>query len=292
MQTQFLAIPGGRIAYDDTGTGGPLVVLVPGLGDTRRTYRFLQPRLGSAGYRAVAVDLRGLGESTARWRDYTQTAVGLDLVDLLKHLDAGPAVLVGNSYAAGAVVWAAAQAPALVAGIVPLAGFLRKPDMTPVARVFMLAATRSAMAWSHCYRYAHRAAKPADLAAYRASLAAMLRQPGRQQAIGAMLRSPALEAQRWACAINCPALVLMGSKDPYFPDPEAEAAWQGALLGCPAHLIGGAGHYPQSEVPDRIAGLLLPFMERVLGHPSRHTDQDDLRPDTRPATAGRPGRPQ
>lgn len=161
MQTQFLAIPGGRIAYDDAGTGGPLVVLVPGLGDSRRSYRFLQPKLGEAGYRAVAVDLRGLGDSTAAWRDYTQTAVGLDLVDLvdlLKHLDTGPAVLAGNSYAAGAIVWAAAQAPALVAGIVPTGGFLRKADMTPVGRVFMLTAARSATAWSSYYRYAHRAA--------------------------------------------------------------------------------------------------------------------------------------
>jgi hypothetical protein len=68
--------PCGRIAFDDTGTGGPVVALVPGLGDSRRSYRFLQLRLGEAGYRAVTVDLRGLGESTVAWRDYTQTAIG------------------------------------------------------------------------------------------------------------------------------------------------------------------------------------------------------------------------
>lgn len=292
MQTQFLAIPGGRIAYDDTGPGGPLVVLVPALGDSRRSYRFLQPRLAEAGYRAVSVDLRGLGESTAEWRDYTQTAIGLDLVDLLKHLDAGPAVLVGNSYAAGAIVWAAAQAPTLVAGIVPVGGFLRKPEMTSAGRVFMLTAARSATVWTNFYRYAHRGAKPADLAVYRAGLAAMLRQPARRQALCAMLRSPALEAQRWACAINCPALVVMGSKDPYFPDPAAEAGWQAALLDCPAHLIGGAGHYPQSEVPDRMAALLLPFLDRALGHPSRPTGGAGLRPGTHPAPEGQSGKPE
>ncbi len=38
--TDFLDVPGGRIAYDVTGEG-PLVVCVPGMGDMRATFRFL-----------------------------------------------------------------------------------------------------------------------------------------------------------------------------------------------------------------------------------------------------------
>jgi pimeloyl-ACP methyl ester carboxylesterase len=269
VETQFLAIPGGRIAYDDTGTGGRMVVCVPGLGDSRRSYRFLRPRLGRAGYRVVTVDLRGHGESSVPWRDYTQTAVGLDLVDLVKHLDAGPAVLVGNSYAAGAVVWAAAQDPARVAGIVAVGGFLRKPEVTATGRLIGLTCAVSARAWGAYYGYAHRSAKPADLAPYRAGLAAMLREPCRREAMAAMMRSQTREGQRWAGAVNCPAVVVMGSQDPHFPDPAAEAASQAGLLRCPACLIDGAGHYPQSEVPGRTAEVLLPFLDRVLGTPAR-----------------------
>lgn len=35
VQTQFLQTEGGRIAFDDTGGTGPLVVGIPGMGDLR-----------------------------------------------------------------------------------------------------------------------------------------------------------------------------------------------------------------------------------------------------------------
>jgi len=57
--TQFLNLPGGQIAYDDTGGTGPLVICVPGLGDVRQQYRFLAPRLVAAGFRVVTIDLPG-----------------------------------------------------------------------------------------------------------------------------------------------------------------------------------------------------------------------------------------
>ena len=42
--SHYLARPGGRIAYEVAGEG-PLVVLVPGMGDLRASYRLLAPLL-------------------------------------------------------------------------------------------------------------------------------------------------------------------------------------------------------------------------------------------------------
>ena len=61
--TEFLDDPGGRIAYDVTGSG-PLVVLSHGIGVRRQDYRFLAPILAQAGYRVASADLRGHGESS------------------------------------------------------------------------------------------------------------------------------------------------------------------------------------------------------------------------------------
>lgn len=47
--TQYVSTPEGRIAYDVQGDG-PLVVLVPGMGELRTSYRFLVPALVDAGY--------------------------------------------------------------------------------------------------------------------------------------------------------------------------------------------------------------------------------------------------
>lgn len=57
LPTQYLDLPSGRIAFDDTGGNGPLVIAVPGLGDVREEYRYLTPFLVAAGYRVVPVDV-------------------------------------------------------------------------------------------------------------------------------------------------------------------------------------------------------------------------------------------
>jgi hypothetical protein len=44
QETSYLSCPERRIGYDVAGSG-PLVVLVPGMGDLRAGYRFLPPSL-------------------------------------------------------------------------------------------------------------------------------------------------------------------------------------------------------------------------------------------------------
>ena len=117
-QTRFLAVDGGRIAYDDTGGSGPLVLALPGMGDLRSEYRLLRPALQRAGYRVVTMDVRGFGETSARWKDYSAHAVGRDALAVINHLNAGAAVILGNSFAAGSALWAAHDAPERVSGAV------------------------------------------------------------------------------------------------------------------------------------------------------------------------------
>jgi len=50
VSDRYITRPEGRVAYDVAGRG-PLLVLVPGMGDLRGSYRFLAPALRQAGYR-------------------------------------------------------------------------------------------------------------------------------------------------------------------------------------------------------------------------------------------------
>ncbi|NUW35809.1 alpha/beta hydrolase [Nonomuraea sp. SMC257] len=259
----FVDVPGGRLAYDCAGEG-PLVVCVPGLGDIRGAYRSLRPLLVEAGYRVVTTDLRGHGESSAGWDDYSQAAVGGDLVALLEELDAPGAVLLGNSYAGGGIVHAAAEAPERVAGIVVIDGFVRAVPLNVAVRALLRLVAASPRLWSLSYAMAHRTAKPADLGEHRARLVAMLRQRGRREAMRAMLLNREPDAGRAAAQVRCPVLVLMGAKDPDFPDPAAEARTQASLLRGQAVVIDDAGHYPMSEFPERTAAALLPFLKNVF----------------------------
>ena len=125
MQTQFFERPEGTIAYDDSQGDGELVVMWPGVGALRGEYRYLAPALVEAGYRVVSADLRGHGESSVGWSEYTIPAVGEDMLALIKHLNAGPAHLVGTSFTPGSAVWAAAERPEAVRSLILIGAFVR-----------------------------------------------------------------------------------------------------------------------------------------------------------------------
>jgi len=71
---RFLEIEGGRIAYDHTGGDGEPIIAIRGIGDLRAEYRHLSPALQEAGFRIVSMDIRGFGESSATWNDYSARA--------------------------------------------------------------------------------------------------------------------------------------------------------------------------------------------------------------------------
>ena len=110
MTTNFFQQHSGTIAFDDMGNG-PLVICVPSMGDLRQEYRFLAKPLAEAGYRVISMDVRGHGETSTGWDDYSVAGVGADIVALIRYLNAGPAIIIGESMGAGAAVWAAAEAP-------------------------------------------------------------------------------------------------------------------------------------------------------------------------------------
>lgn len=261
-----LVRPEGTIAYDDAGKG-PLVVMAPGLGDLRAEYRFLAPRLVKAGYRVVTIDLRGHGQSSTGWSDYTSSAIGSDIVALVDRLDAGPAVLVGTSMGAAAVAWAAAEVPHSVSGAVLIGPFVRDvPPRSWIAGVAQSAMIKAALwgpwggwAWGQVYGTFY-GEKPADFAAYRAALVANLAEQGRMDALRGMIAASKKDVEVRLPEVEAPVLVVMGTKDPDFADPKAEAGTVAMLLRGRVVMVEGAGHYPQVEQPDAVAEAIRAFV--------------------------------
>jgi pimeloyl-ACP methyl ester carboxylesterase len=265
MATKFFEHENGEIAYDDSGSG-PLVIAVSGFGDLRAEYRFLAPQLVEAGYRVVTMDLRGHGESSVNWPDYSLAAVGSDLLALIRYLDAGPAILIGNSMFAGAAVWAAAEAPEQVSGLVLIGPVVR--DFMPIWQVKLLftplfVGPWGPALWVRYYQTLYPSRKPADFSAYVSSLSASIRQPGRMAAIRAMMTSSKQDAEQRLDQVFAPVLVLMGTRDPDFKDPAAEADWVADRLAAQVRLVDGAGHYPHAEMPEDSGPAVISFLESL-----------------------------
>ena len=275
--TEFVDVPGGRIAYEVTGSG-PLVVLSHGIGVRRRDYRFLAPMLAQAGYRVANADLRGHGESSMGWASITRTDVAGDLLAMIGHLG-GPAVIVGHSLSGGAATIAAATRPDLVAGVVEINPFTRKPkpDLGGLLRirryrrcVFLLTGTQVFRSLSLWLRYLNLAypAKPADYAGYMAARAAKLREPGRMAEFLKTFKSTPAGAGAQLPNVRCPALVIMGTLDPDFADPRAEGEAIVAAMPTGAGtvaMVDGAGHYPHAQSPEAVAELVTPFLKEHAG---------------------------
>ena len=107
---------GPMLAADIYGPAdGQAVLFFHGGGQSRRSWRGPARRLGAAGYRAIAVDLRGHGESDwAADGDYLLDAYARDVEALIDQLD-GPVVLVGASRGGQSALVGGSRRPGRVA---------------------------------------------------------------------------------------------------------------------------------------------------------------------------------
>ena len=271
-----IQVQGGEIAFDVVGDG-PLVVLAHGMGDSRRSYRFVVPALVEAGFRVANVDIRGCGESSATWASYSRGDIAGDLLAVIRHLG-GPAVIVGQSISGGAATVAAARAPHDVVGVVELAPFTRTQRFDPVGlirharhrkgmtRLATMMLRGSVPAW---LRYLDLAIpqKPADWAQEQAGIARHLADPARMAALRAMGQTSPADAGEQLPHVTVPVLVVMGTADPDWADPRAEG--EGVIAALRPGIgrlavIEGAGHYPHVERPGEVVDLAVPFLRSAF----------------------------
>lgn len=262
--TQLLQTAEGTISYSmagETHATGPLLICAPGIGDLRSEYRYLAPLLAAQGWSVALMDLRGHGESSVTWSEFTPQAVGRDMLALANHLGHGtPVLLAGCSMAAASAVWAAVEAPAQVAGVVLLGPSLEDGPLSPMQSLALKTAfvgPWKVRAWDLFYASLYPGPKPADLDAHRAAIRASLREPGRFDALRAFLFAPKAEAAARIERLAKPALLVMGSRDPDFSDPAAVAQGWARRLKADHFVVDGAGHYPHVDTPQAVADRLL-----------------------------------
>ncbi|MBX2802262.1 MAG: alpha/beta hydrolase [Myxococcales bacterium] len=262
-----IRVQGRQVAYETFGSGGPQIVALPGIGDTRASYRHLAPLLVQAGFTVHAMDLRGHGESDSGFGSYTSEDIGDDVVALLDELDLQGAILLGNSVGAAASAHAS-LCSSRVAGFVSLSGFVSDPPYFGLIRPLLSIAFGwpwGVSLWGR-YRKTLFATPPADLEENHSAVLQNLREPGRLRAVRLMMCASKAATAARLHEVSVPALIAMGAQDPDFPDPAAEAKRQADELGGDNSvvMIEGAGHYPQVERPQETAAAIEAFVKRTV----------------------------
>ncbi|NEB94868.1 alpha/beta fold hydrolase [Streptomyces bauhiniae] len=128
LRHRIVEVPAGRLHLAEQGTG-PLVLLVHGFPESWYSWRRQLPALAAAGYRAVAIDVRGYGRSSKPEATDAYRMLGLveDNVAVVRALGEESAVVVGHDWGSNI----AAASALLHPGVFRAVGLLSVPYAPP-----------------------------------------------------------------------------------------------------------------------------------------------------------------
>lgn len=259
-----MKVRGIEVAYDDTGEGSTVVVLLHGFPLNRAMWD-AQVEALRASCRVITPDLRGLGETGATQGPATMEEMASDVAALLDALGVGRVVLGGLS----------------MGGYVALA-FLRQLPERVCALI--LADTRAGADSEEARRNREEVASLALREGMGPIADAMIpkllsadtleRSPEIVSRVREMVLSTnpegAAAAQRGMAArrdqtdllsrLGVPTLIIVGSEDKITPPDEAEAM-QRTVRGSRLELIEGAAHLSNVERPNDFNRVLLEFLK-------------------------------
>jgi pimeloyl-ACP methyl ester carboxylesterase len=264
MTMNFIETDGGTLAVEVLGDG-PLVVCAPAMGDTRDAFDALTGTLRAAGFRTAAFDLRGHGDSSTGFGAYGDLATADDIETIIEHLG-GPAFVAGASLSAGAAVTVAARRPELVSGVVLIAPFLRNGVGEFMRRMLhlMVAGPWGPVVWRSYSKSLWRGLGTDGAAARARSSVDLLTRPGRWKEFVATVDGADHRVyEPFIPRATAPALVVVGSADPDWKDPIAEAEWVASNFGAEVVVADGAGHAPMLERPEVVGPAVRTFLEGI-----------------------------
>ncbi len=249
-------VGGAHLGVHDVGDG-PGVVLVPSLGRGAADYVDLADRLAAAGFRAVAIDPRGVGGSTGLMRGLDLHRLAEDVLEVAAWMDGGPVHLVGHGFGHRVVRCAAADSPDQVRSVVLLGagGLLDADDAVEADQVRLLfsptpEAERQTLIAEVFF------APGGDSTPWREGW-----WPDAAQLQAFATRCTPIEA--WWQAGDVPVLVVQPMQDRLAPVGNGRLLVE--QLGARARLveIDGAGHALLPEQPVAVADHLIGFCSRV-----------------------------
>lgn len=160
---RYAKINGLDVHYVEQGTG-PLVVLLHGFPHTWFSWRHQIGPIADAGFRVVAPDMRGMGQTSGPpdHREYAPDRIVADLTGLLDHLGEERAVFSGLDFGLFAAYDLAYHRPGRIAAIIGLENpFFTPSDEPPLT----LAARQAERHFNHIHYFVASGTADDDLAA-------------------------------------------------------------------------------------------------------------------------------
>ncbi|MSP60077.1 MAG: alpha/beta fold hydrolase [Myxococcales bacterium] len=251
-------LDGVTLGYEDWGRGPPLLLLHAFPLD-RRMWEPLARQIERT-VRVVALDFRGLGESTGIG---TIEGYADDAARLLDHLEIKRATVGGLSMGGYAALAFARRHPDRMAGLL-LADTRSAADSTEgrAGRDLAIGRVVREGAAGFVEEFVPRLVAPGKRHALDLALAiaGLQSTDGVASALAALRDRP--DATPGLAAIRVPTMVVVGALDALTP-PSDSRKLQNAIAGADLFEIAGAGHLSAIEEPDAFAAAVTSLMERI-----------------------------
>ncbi len=260
------SINGIKIAFDDHGKG-PAIIMIHGFPFNRNMWAPQISSLTGSGFRVIAPDLRGFGDTPTGGKPFDTGVLADDIAQLMKHLGIGRAVMVGMSTGGEVISELRKRYSRKVVATCILAPVVPPADSEEQSRYLSLAelvrgGQRRAAIEGLCKWYF-----PGEISASRQQLVGELRQLMETvdpQTFAAGLTFCAAP-NKWAgeCeAPNIPALVVTGEKDPISP-PKRYRVLAKRFAAEPRQIVSAGGHMFNIEATGHLNQHLLKFLREV-----------------------------
>ncbi|BDA79561.1 hydrolase [Leptospira kobayashii] len=255
----------GAISYFKMGSGARNIILVPGIGDTKENYLELAQILAKDAT-VYGMDLRGMGGSDTGFSSYGPEETGKDIVRFIEENHLTRVTVISNSMSAASAVYSAAELPKQIEAIVLTGPFVRDGEgigwFMKLIIGGMFRGPWGAGAWKSYYQSLYPKNKPVDLEEHSEFLKSNLKEEGRLSALRSMLFAGKGDCEKRIANVKSKVLVIMGTDDPDFEDPEKEAKWIAEQMKAEYVMFENAGHYPYKEDPERTAGLVKAIWQK------------------------------
>jgi len=258
-----------------TKGSGPTILLIHGFLGSHFSWRNQVGPLSGAGFRVIAVDLPGFGESHQPWEaDHSHTALADACAALVRQLAAGPVHAVGHSMGGRVALWLALRHRELVQSLtlvdpsvfsVPMKALAKIPGALGLAKALLR------KRWSRPDHFR------SDLGSFYgthqhydvvADYWRRYRRPENQDGLLAHVRDsngPSVEPH--LASLRLPIQLIWGEKDNLFPLQQAHRL-KALLPGADLAVVPGGDHFVPESAPEQVNQILLDFLIKRTA--SRH----------------------
>ena len=275
MKSELIDVKGIKLNVVDVGSG-PAVLLIHGFPDTSQVWRYQIPALVKAGFRVIAPDVRGFGNSDKPQEKeaYDLTVLVGDMINLMAQLGIEKAHVVGHDMGS-AIAWVMASFfPQRVNRLVslsvghPMANRERKSieqrEKAWYMLLFQFKGTAETLLQQDDWKLFR------EILRNHSEFANWTKDLSRPGALTAALNwyranlSPEKElAQPVPIPVtSVPSLGIWSSGDPYLTEKPMLATEAYVTGGWRYERIEGAGHWVQLDAADQVNGLLIDFFSK------------------------------